>query len=438
MSKFYQVLVVLIALLATIACSSGETITEATGDTDSGTTPVATSTPVQQMATQAATAAVTQTAATTQTAAVTQTTTQVATRVATPIATAAPPVDLTSIDAVCETRDGYIYCLSTVLAAPSQATIGWGELSGVSPEVFCATDITTEVCEWMTRGLLAAISRWGNYAPVEYWVLGADYEAYENLTAINCARRIERGQMRQVDCDRKHGPGGNHGFYSYWKLGSDSIASGRPGGSAGLNGDRNWGVHFFTASLPVALTDYFEVSGLEEQKTLHHEYFHGVQHAHIFTKDRNQRDELLGPVWFNEGAAEYMAQVAVKEGRASVLIDMVKTEGRWSFEFTEQMQQKMQSWERNSLTCPGLKLKDMTYQNSCNGSSYDLGVWAHAYLANKYGTTILMDTFYPMMNDVSSWEEAFVATYGINSDDFLAEFDTFLELSLSEQVKILP
>lgn len=420
MSKFCRVLVPLVALLAAIACSSGET--------ESSEAEVAASTQ---------TAVATQTAATTQTAVAAQTAaaTQVATAVAIP---AAPPIDLTSINAACENRDGYIYCNSSVLAAPSEATIGWGELSGVSPEVFCATDITTQVCEWMTRGLLAAISRWGNYAPVEYWVLGTDYEAYENLTAENCARRIARGQMRQVDCDRKHGPDGNHGFYSYWKLGSDSVASGRPGGSAGLNGDRQWGIHFFTSSLPLALTDYFEVNGLNEQKTLHHEYFHGVQHAHIYTKDRSQRDELLGPVWFNEGAAEYMAHVAVKEGRASGLIDMFKTEGRWSFEFEEEMQQKMRSWERNSLTCPGLKLKDMTYQNSCNNSSYDLGTWAHAYLANKYGAAVLLDTYYPMLNDVSSWEEAFVATYGISSDDFLAEFDTFLELSLSEQVKILP
>jgi len=244
--------------------------------------------------------------------------------------------------------------------------------------------------------------------------------------------------MHQSDCERKHGPDGNHGFYSYWELGSDSVASGRPSGSAGLNGDRQWGIHFFTSSLPVGLTDYFEVNGLNEQKTLHHEYFHGVQHAHIYTKDRNQRDKLLGPVWFNEGAAEYMAHVALKEGRASGLIDLVKTEGRWSFEFEEEMGYKMQAWERNSLTCPGLKLKDMTYQNSCNNSSYDLGTWAHAYLANKYGATVLLNTYYPMLNDVSDWEEAFVATYGISSDEFLAEFDEFLKLSLSEQLEILP
>ena len=43
-----------------------------------------------------------------------------------------------------------------------------------------------------------------------------------------------------------------------------------------------------------------------------------------------------------------------------------------------------------------------------------------------------------MLNDVSDWEEAFVATYGISSDEFLAEFDEFLKLSLSEQLEILP
>jgi hypothetical protein len=40
-------------------------------------------------------------------------------------------------------------------------------------------------------------------------------------------------------------------------MGADAIAAGRLMGGAGLNGDRHWGTHFLTSSLPFGFTDYF-------------------------------------------------------------------------------------------------------------------------------------------------------------------------------------
>jgi|TARA_B110001454_G_scaffold9683_1_gene9087 hypothetical protein len=177
--KTYQILVVVIAPLATIACSSGKKITETTGGTASSTTPVATSTSVQQMATQAATA--TQTALATQTVAATRTATP--TKVATSIVRSTPVVELTSSDADCENMGTHIYCLSSQLTAPTGAILTWGELTGESPEIFCAVDATVQVCEWVANGLLSAIRLWGNYAPMEYWVLGTELAAADDLTA---------------------------------------------------------------------------------------------------------------------------------------------------------------------------------------------------------------------------------------------------------------
>ncbi len=40
----------------------------------------------------------------------------------------------------------------------------------------------------------------------------------------------------------------------------------------------------FYIIVPPGFTDYFDVNGLENQKTVHHEYFHGVQHTHTFIR----------------------------------------------------------------------------------------------------------------------------------------------------------
>ena len=234
--------------------------------------------------------------------------------------TAAP---LTSTKSLCENLGTHTYCLSAELPAPAATPTTWGAISGYSPEVFCASDLSIELCGWVTSGLLAAAMEWGNYGPVEYWVLGIDVGAKEKLTEANCQRHVERDQWNMSDCLYKHSPSGDHGFESCRQLGADAVASGQPSGNAGRNGRRDWGIHYFTSSLPVGFTDCFEVSGADEQNTLFHEYFHAVQHAHIYTEDRDKRDELLGPVWFNEGGATYMAQIGSRNARMSGVLQQV-------------------------------------------------------------------------------------------------------------------
>ena len=75
--------------------------------------------------------------------------------------------------------------------------------------------------------------------------------------------------------------------------------------------------------------------------------------------------------------------------------------------------------------CPDLALKDVDYNNSCGYLAYDLGSWAHAYLADKFGPNVLLDTFYPN-NHALGWEGAFALTYGMSSEEFYKEFDEFI------------
>ena len=79
----------------------------------------------------------------------------------------------------------------------------------------------------------------------------------------------------------------------------------------------------------------------------------------------------------------------------------------------------------------------MTYEDNCHNAHYDAGAWAHAYLASKFGHDVLLDTFYPNLEELG-WEETFLGTYGMTSEAFYVEFYAFLELPLSEQLAILP
>jgi len=132
-----------------------------------------------------------------------------------------------------------------------------------------------------------------------------------------------------------------------------------------------------------------------------------------------------------------MAQYGSRNGRISGALQQVNVEGRWPFIFEEQMEQKLiYALEKKRSICLGVPMKDLTYENSCDNSHYDLGAWAHAYLASKFGHDVLLDIFYPNL-DKLGWEDTFLKVYGMTSEEFYAKFDIFLTLPLREQLAIL-
>jgi len=348
----------------------------------------------------------------------------------------------------CQDLNTHTYCTSFQAPAPTVLSQPWGEISAYSLEVFCASDLSASICDEITTALLAATTEWGNYGPLEYWVVGTEVEATQNITKVNCERRAARNQWKiSADYCSKRSDRINFGevkeqsdrFEEMRKIGAEAVASGKPKHNAGRNGHRSWNIHFFTSSLPVGLTDKFKVPGAEEQKTIFHEYFHAVQHSHILTTNHHKRfEELLKPVWFDEGGAEYMAYVGLTNVFQSGVLQQARMEGKNPFYPLEKMKRKIKRGKigLNSV-CPGVSLKDIDYDNSCANVAYDIGTWAHAYLANKFGPNILLDTFYPNL-EKWGWEGAFERTYGMSSEDFYKEFDKFLNLPLEEQLSILP
>ena len=111
---------------------------------------------------------------------------------------------------------------------------------------------------------------WGNYGPVEYWVLGPEVEALEKLANVNCQRRVDRGDYFDMDecLEIQLSKTGEHIYkFEYYRAVSAGEVENRTW-EAGRNGNRDWGIHYFTSSL----------SGLgsSAQKLIFHEYFHAV------------------------------------------------------------------------------------------------------------------------------------------------------------------
>ena len=313
----------------------------------------------------------------------------------------------------------------------------WGQIIEAPPEVFCAADLSDEVRSGLTDTLLAATAEWGNYGPLEYWVLGTDPEAARDLAELHGDRRLQLGHWDESDRLRQQtAADGDHGFESYRRIGAEAVAKEMAMTSMGWNGNRDWGIHFYTSSYPLGFDRRFGASPGGEQMTVFHEYFHAVQQAHIQTRDHDERVRLAGPMWFVEGGAEYMAQTPARRLWASGELNTIDNSGLGSL--GQSLEHKLRSGKHTiASNCPGVELGDITYGNECSSAGYDLGCWAIAYLLNERGQTALLDTFYPVLDELG-WEGAFQRTFGMSSGEFYEVFDAFLEQPLAEQLAILP
>lgn len=314
----------------------------------------------------------------------------------------------------------------------------WGEISNTPPQAFFAADLSQAVRDGVNHGLQKAAEAWGNYGPLEYWVLGTDSEAGIALITEFCERRESKGQWSQNECMEHHTrTDSDHNFMSYLQLGQQVIAENTPMGSMGRNGNRDWGIHLFTSSYPFGFDGIFEgIIAEEEIKTLFHEYFHAVQHAHIFTMDYNERDRLLGPTWFVEGGAEFMAEYTAAKLWSQG--ELFTTEGATFPSLRERMEWKLLGGKQNLAdNCPDKALADISYSDPCSYAAYELGAWGCAYLQHIAGEDALLQVFLPNVEELG-WDAAFEQAFGMSPAIFYTEFETFLELPLQDQLGILP
>ena len=313
----------------------------------------------------------------------------------------------------------------------------WSEEVTCPAEVFVAADLKYQTKFEIEKTLDAGASEWGNYGPVEYWVLGTDKRAALDLAKQFCKRRAARGDWDYNSCYNQQTKDSDHGYMYYYDVGKTALTTGQASTSMGHNGGMEWGIHNFTSSLPLGFEKKLGISGGEEQKTVLHEYFHALQHAHVRSLNDKERDKLLGPVWFMEGAAEYMASVThyklVNQGKLPLLQNdnpgsMFIRNMRHKFELAQQMNKR--------LDCVS-QMPGATYTSPCREFFYDGGAWAIAYLLAKTEQDILITDFYPNLSK-RGWEKSFHETFGLTSSEFYEEFSEFLSKGPSSALRLLP
>ena len=298
----------------------------------------------------------------------------------------------------------------------------WSKPNNCPPEVIVASDISNETKLDIEKTLKEVSKKWGNYGPLEYWVMGTDKTAGKELVENYCKRRESRSDWKYNPCIQREMYHQDHSMIEYQKIGVEALKRKQPRGSAGHNGGFQWGIHRFTSSIPLGMESLLGVSGEEEQKTIMHEYFHAVQLSQIRTMNRNSRDNLLGPVWFQEGSAEYMA-LSTHHLLSSQNRLKKWNNGKNKYDFHKSMLNKLEQ-VKNKKNCVD-KMPNASYSDPCRDFFYDGGTWAIALLLHNSSQDALIKTFYPNLEKLG-WEGSFINTFGKSSKEFYLEFKDFL------------
>ncbi len=284
----------------------------------------------------------------------------------------------------------------------------WGQISRASAEFYAADDVSNFQVKLTNKWYQIASNAWGNYGPVEFWIVGSSEESAAKLDRKYCETRKQKDQSVKLENCLNRG----HNFVSYAK-----------NGNAGLNTRRN--EHDQWSGFIITMSGKFPGPSEEDYMSVTlHEYFHVYQHAHIDSKKQSERESRnqKNP-WWAEGGAEYMAQLLYSR-QDGVRPDYLQ----------QKMQHKLRSLDDLR---DGESIRDIPYGKR-GIVAYDLGAWFIAFLIHKTSEEAYQVKFYDDLNR-KGFEGSFVKNFGGSSQKFLDEFhNTFLNLSLKEKLSILP
>jgi len=172
---------------------------------------------------------------------------------------------------------------SGISARTSDRPDDWGETMRGGAEFYAASDVSDANINLTKKWYEVASKAWGNYGPLEFWIVGSSKAAAEELDKKYCDLRKQKDSTISL----KHCLNRGHNFVSYAKE-----------GNAGLNTRRNenekWSGFIITMSA--------KFPGPEEEdykSVVLHEYFHVYQHAHIHSRKRSERESMnqKNPWW---------------------------------------------------------------------------------------------------------------------------------------------
>ena len=333
----------------------------------------------------------------------------------------------------------------------------WGIINDSDPAFYFTYDIDEIVQTATTNSMLGAIEEFGNWGPIELWVIGQDYEGVSPKIKNFCDFRTIRGQelfspfylqaciefmsyplegdsnlpVDFVTNDSRLKEQG--GYFNYYMTKSiESIEGNYPTGfGKSLNGRRDWGIKVFIFSNPIGFLNpdnYYK-----EMVNIYYEYYHALQESAFIDEELGDTykfgDETRrGPHWFYSGASSYMADYAVRKRNSDNNLDEMKIWLKQQFLFGKSL------IDQNG--CDEISLEDVSPEN-CFLLKFYWGEPAVAYLLSSISNpNALNDIFYPNLYQLG-FKSAFELTFNKTLEEFYIEWDSIMEKSIDERIELI-
>ena len=290
----------------------------------------------------------------------------------------------------------------------------WGQEIDDLPDYYKAFDVPVSQMDQVIEYYEIASGAWGNYGPLEFWVIGTDPLSAHKLDSLYCETRISKDntltESHMQNCINRE-----YNFIDYAN-----------NGGAGLNTQRNEYQQYSVFIITLASKYPFPNESDYNVVTMH-EYFHVYQQAHIYTLDEDERADLMvrNP-WWSEGGANYLSELLYSQ-QPGVSTNYLKDRMRWKMNV------------KPDFIAYGKRLEDLEYgeQNNATRFAYDLGTWFIAYLIYHVGLDVYRVNFYDDLNEYG-FEGSFIKNFGKSSEEYLNDFHSFLNMDIENQLEIIP
>ena len=306
-------------------------------------------------------------------------------------------------------------------------SIFWGA-TDAQPEVYAASDVSQETIEITAEWVDKAIELWGNYGPLEIWIVGEGKDEVIALDEKWCEVRTQKDPTwnKKWDCANGDPYDSGDGWSPFYRYVNE-------GGAAVSSYIRDYIGYYFNAL--VVSSKYPGPEEEDYKKVILHEYFHVYQHANLSvpatdtdgdwrTSNRNiyfNGDEVQVP-FLMEGGAEYMAQYWYS-----------KEPGIDPGYLKQEMEYKAQTID--AYLNEGRSLRELGYNESFQ--SYDVLTWFVAYLIHSTSEETFRVNFWTQIEDLG-FEEAFKSNFGKSADEMIDEFDVWVSQPVEVLLEIIP
>jgi hypothetical protein len=292
--------------------------------------------------------------------------------------------------------------------------LGWNSTVDSEATYFATSDLRESDLEIVRAGIRAAEQYLGTYGPMRVYVIGSDEEVTEPAIDDYCAWAYNPDLEEHCRSDQG---------VAIWEI-------------AHYQGANAFAQHSRSRSTPTqsfVIGNPAQLGAADGAKIAAHEYVHVYQAAHQLY-ERADEYGLDMPRWLEEGAAEFLAlYLADQNGWLS---------------FTERMEEALDGALDLRTTVPNLTIADIAddrqlervndYCGLCFGVlQYETGQWATAWLANKTSVDEVFHGFFPRTYE-HGLDRAFELSFGLSIDEFMVQFEDFLQLPRSQQTAILP